>query len=246
MATTPGWGSVPEPGERSSPEQDSGLAKIVRTHPHLAMVGRNTPHVPNPKYGRVKRFVDLAVTVPAVILLSPLFIAAAAAIYLTDGRPIFFTQLRTGKDGKRFKIYKFRTMVRDAEERKQELWAMSEVSWPDFKIKRDPRITSVGRVLRPTYLDELPQLLNVVKGDMSLVGPRPTFFEPGVYETWQTARLDVKPGITGLWQIDRDKEERSFDGRARMDIRYARRRSLRQDLWLMARTLPSVLRRKGA
>jgi lipopolysaccharide/colanic/teichoic acid biosynthesis glycosyltransferase len=158
--------------------------------------------------------------------------------------PILFAQERTGRDGRRFRMLKLRTMVPDAEERKAELWHLNVLPPPDFKIPNDPRITRVGRFLRATSLDELPQLLNVLRGDMSLVGPRPTSFAPDTYELWHTHRLDVAPGITGLWQIE-GRGVTTFDERLRLDVQYIRRRSLLYDLQLLARTLPVVLRRSG-
>ena len=139
---------------------------------------------------------------------------------------------------------KFRTMVRNAEELKAELAHLNILPPPDFKIPNDPRITRVGRFLRQSSLDELPQLLNVIRGDMSLVGPRPTSFDPSTYSLWHTYRLDVAPGITGLWQIN-GRNETTFDERLRIDIEYIERRSFRLDLEILLKTVPAVLRRSG-
>jgi lipopolysaccharide/colanic/teichoic acid biosynthesis glycosyltransferase len=136
-------------------------------------------------------------------------------------------------------------MVQDAEERKAELAALSIVPWPDFKLIDDPRITRVGRFLRKTSLDELPQVLNVIKGDMSLVGPRPTSFSASTYQLWHTERLEVLPGITGLWQV-LGRNQATFDERLRLDIAYIDNMSLRMDLWIIAQTVLAVVRRSGA
>jgi lipopolysaccharide/colanic/teichoic acid biosynthesis glycosyltransferase len=122
---------------------------------------------------------------------------------------------------------------------------LNELPWPDFKITNDPRITRVGRFLRQTSLDELPQLINVMKGDMSFVGPRPTSFAPSTYSVWHTYRLEVKPGITGLWQV-RGRNRTDFDERLRLDIEYIRHRSFALDLKILLQTVPAVLRRSGA
>ena len=197
------------------------------------------------RYTTVKRTLDIAL---CAILLPPIVLVlalCALAVRIDSPGPIVFMQERTGLHGRRFAMYKFRTMVRDAEERKAELRHLSIVPWPDFKLIDDPRITRVGRFLRKTSLDELPQIFNVLLGDMSLVGPRPTSFAPSTYELWHTERLEVLPGITGLWQI-RGRNESTFDERLRLDIAYIDNMSLRMDLWIMAQTLLAVVRRSGA
>jgi lipopolysaccharide/colanic/teichoic acid biosynthesis glycosyltransferase len=197
------------------------------------------------RYLRVKRVVDLLIGVPALLLALPLMAAIALAVRIDTPGPALFTQLRTGRHGRRFQMFKFRTMVADAEALKASLAHLNVLPPPDFKIIDDPRITTVGRFLRATSLDELPQLLNVVRGDMSLVGPRPTSFAPSTYDLWHTHRLDVVPGITGLWQVE-GRNATTFDERLRLDVRYMRQMSLRTDLWLMARTVLAVFRRSGA
>ena len=199
---------------------------------------------PSHRYLVTKRMVDLAVCLVALAIAIPVLALLALAIVIDSPGPILFAQERTGRDGRRFRMLKLRTMVPDAEERKAELWHLNVLPPPDFKIPNDPRITRVGRFLRATSLDELPQLLNVLRGDMSLVGPRPTSFAPDTYELWHTHRLDVAPGITGLWQIE-GRGVTTFDERLRLDVQYIRRRSLLYDLQLLARTLPVVLRRSG-
>ena len=169
----------------------------------------------------------------------------ALAIWIDDPGPIFFVQMRTGKGGRRFPMYKFRTMVKDAEEKKKELAHLNELTWPDFKITNDPRITRVGRILRKTSLDELPQVFNVLKGDMSLVGPRPTSFDSSTYSLWHTERLEVLPGITGLWQVS-GRSSLDFDERLRLDIEYIERRSLWLDIQILFRTVAAVFTQRGA
>jgi lipopolysaccharide/colanic/teichoic acid biosynthesis glycosyltransferase len=142
-------------------------------------------------------------------------------------------------------MYKLRTMVRDAESRKKEYLALNELSYPDFKIARDPRITRVGYLLRKTSLDELPQIFNVLKGDMTLVGPRPTSFSSSTYSSWHTARLEPKSGVTGLWQVE-GRNDLDFDDRVRLDIAYRRHQSLWLDLRILLLTLPRVLSGRGA
>ncbi len=193
-----------------------------------------------------KRVMDLGLVFLALPLLLPVFILCALLIKLEspDG-PVMFVQLRTGKGGRRFRMYKFRTMVSNAEELKKELAHLNELEWPDFKITNDPRITRVGRILRKTSLDELPQLLNVLKGEMSLVGPRPTSFAPDTYTLWQTERLDVTPGVTGLWQL-LGRGSMEFTDRVFLDIVYVERRSIRLDIEILFRTIGAVVQQRGA
>ncbi len=161
------------------------------------------------------------------------------------GGTVLFNQERTGKGGRRFKMYKFRTMVMDAEEQKKNLMHLNELQWPDFKISNDPRTTRIGQILRKTSLDEIPQVLNVLRGEMSLVGPRPTSFSSETYDLWHTERLDVIPGITGLWQL-LGRGESEFHERLRMDIVYIERRSMRLDIHILFRTIFAVLIQRGA
>jgi lipopolysaccharide/colanic/teichoic acid biosynthesis glycosyltransferase len=203
------------------------------------------PVLGDPTYLFAKRLLDVVVALIALPFVIPILLLCAVAIRLdTPGAP-FFTQLRTGKGGRRFRMYKLRTMVENADELKEEYAHLNELSWPDFKITDDPRVTRVGRFLRRTSLDELPQIFNVLRGDMSLVGPRPTSFSADTYSLWHTARLDVKPGLTGLWQVS-GRNELDFDERLRLDIAYIRNRSLTLDLVLMARTFGAVASGRGA
>ena len=175
----------------------------------------------------------------------PLLALIAVAIRLdSPGSPVFVQQ-RTGRGGVRFPMLKFRTMVHNAEELKLSLAHLSIVPAPDFKVIDDPRITRVGRVLRKSSLDELPQLLNVIVGHMSLVGPRPTSFAPATYQLWHTRRLEVRPGLTGLWQIQ-GRNLTDFDQRLRLDLRYIDHCCLPVDLWILLSTVGAVLRRRGA
>jgi lipopolysaccharide/colanic/teichoic acid biosynthesis glycosyltransferase len=200
---------------------------------------------PTRRYLAGKRALDLVVCTLLLVIAIPVIAVCALAIRLDTSGPVVIAQLRTGRDGRRFRMLKLRTMLANAEELKPQFAHLSVVPPPDFKIPNDPRITRVGRFLRATSLDELPQLFNVLRGDMSLVGPRPTSFEPSRYELWHTQRLDVRPGITGLWQVV-GRNVTTFDERLRLDVQYIRRRSLAFDVMLLARTVVVVLRRSGA
>ena len=197
------------------------------------------------RYHTFKRVMDLIGSSVLLPLVLPILAACAALIWLEDGSPIIFRQQRTGKGGKRFGMYKFRTMSVNAEELKTKYAHLNELTWPDFKITDDPRITSVGRFLRKTSLDEIPQLLNVLRGEMSLVGPRPTSFEASTYALWQTERLEVLPGITGLWQVS-GRSDVDFNERLRMDIEYIERQSFWFDMWILLQTVVVLCNRRGA
>lgn len=197
-------------------------------------------------YLRTKRIFDLTVVMLASLFWIPVFILITLLIKITSpGAPAIFTQLRTGRGGQRFRMYKFRSMVPNAEELKEKYAHLNELQWPDFKITNDPRVTPVGRILRKTSLDELPQLLNVLRGDMSLVGPRPTSFSAETYQLWHTERLDVIPGLTGLWQII-GRAELEFDDRLRLDIAYIEHASIWFDINIIFRTLLAVSQQRGA
>jgi lipopolysaccharide/colanic/teichoic acid biosynthesis glycosyltransferase len=193
-----------------------------------------------------KRFMDLFIVLIALPFWLPVIGLIALVIRVTSpGAPVMFKQLRTGKGGQRFKMYKFRSMVPNAEELKAKYAYLNELQWPDFKITNDPRITPVGRFLRKTSLDELPQLFNILTGEMSLVGPRPTSFGPETYKLWHTERLDVAPGLTGLWQII-GRAQLEFDDRLRLDIAYIDRRSLWLDISILIYTVMAVFKQRGA
>ena len=194
-----------------------------------------------------KRTLDTCGSTLALILLLPVFVLVMVAVRCSGRGSVFFVQDRCGLSGRLFRFYKFRTMVVDAEARKAELVHLNEVTGPAFKIKRDPRITRVGRVLRKLSLDELPQLFNVLKGDMSLVGPRPpTPDEVEHYTTRQVQRLAVIPGITGLWQVSGRSTIADFDRWIDLDLHYAQTWSIWLDLRILARTPLAVLRMEGA
>ena len=202
------------------------------------LVGRN--------YRIAKRLTDLFIVIFFVPLWLPVIGLIALAISIASpGAPVIFVQERTGKGGRRFLMYKFRTMVPNAEQLKSDYQYLNELQWPDFKITNDPRATPFGNFLRRTSLDELPQLYNVLRGEMSLVGPRPTSFGPETYQLWHTQRLDVLPGMTGLWQI-LGRASLDFDDRLRLDIVYIERRCLLLDLSILLRTAAAVLRQSGA
>jgi len=192
-----------------------------------------------------KRIFDVVVGVVAIVLTLPVLVACAFAVKIDSRGPIFLVQERTGRHGARFRMYKFRTMVRNAEELKASLAHLNVLPPPDFKIIDDPRITRVGKFLRKTSLDELPQLVNIVRGEMSLVGPRPTSFSASTYDLWHTQRLEVAPGITGLWQV-KGRNETTFDERLRLDAEYVRSMSFPLDLRILLWTVRSVVQRKGA
>lgn len=193
-----------------------------------------------------KGALDVSVAALALILLAPILLIVALAIKLTSPGPVFFKQKRSGRGGLPFVMYKFRTMTVDAEARKAALRQHSEQDGPAFKLRHDPRVTRLGRFLRKTSLDELPQLWNVIRGEMSLVGPRPLpCDETEGCMAWQRRRLDVKPGLTCIWQIY-GRSRVTFDEWCRMDLQYVQKQSLVFDLSLLLRTVPAVVLRKGA
>jgi exopolysaccharide biosynthesis polyprenyl glycosylphosphotransferase len=194
-----------------------------------------------------KRVMDVAFSLVTLILVSPIAIAAAIAIKLTSPGPVLFGQQRLGVNKRRFTIYKFRTMVPDAEKRMKDIEHLNEAGGPTFKIKHDPRITPIGRILRRTSIDELPQLLNVLKGDMSLVGPRPLPVRDyeGFNKDWQRRRFSVRPGITCLWQV-MGRSSITFEQWMELDMEYVDTWSLWLDLEILLRTIPAVLKGSGA
>ncbi len=194
----------------------------------------------------LKRSLDLLVALVVGLVTVPLWVGAAVAIRLDSEGPILFRQRRAGRDGGEFTIYKFRTMVKDAEARLREVEHLNEVGHGFFKIRDDPRVTRVGRFLRKWSIDELPQLWNVLRGDMSMVGPRPPLpDEVAKYEPWQLRRLRIRPGITGVWQVS-GRSEVPFDEAIRLDLFYIENWSLGYDLFLLGKTVLAVLGRSGA
>ncbi len=220
------------------------LASISSPLPWYEQVSRNR-WLSEEAYQKVKRALDVVICLLALPFVLVVLVICAILIKLDSPGPVWFSQLRTGKGGRRFKFYKLRTMVQNAEELKQQLLHLNQLSFPDFKLAYDPRITRVGGWLRKTSLDELPQIFNVLAGDMSLVGPRPTSFSASTYSLWHTARLEVLPGVTGLWQVS-GRSEVDFDERLRLDIAYIRNRSLALDLHLLLRTFGAVFSGRGA
>lgn len=197
-------------------------------------------------YDRLRRVVDLAAVV--ALALPALAIVAVCAVALrleTPRGPVFYRQWRTGHRTERFRIVKLRTMVPDADARKAELRRQNMRTGPDFKVIGDPRITRVGAVLRRLSLDELPQLYNVARGEMTLVGPRPTSLDVDAYEDWQLERFDLPPGLTGLWQAEARASE-SWDERIALDIAYVRRRSFRLDARILRSTVRTVVKGEGS
>jgi exopolysaccharide biosynthesis polyprenyl glycosylphosphotransferase len=194
----------------------------------------------------MKRALDLALAGLSVAILSPFWLAIAVGIKIDSPGPVFFRQERVGKNGKPFTVFKFRSMYADAEERLEKLRAHNEADGPLFKMKDDPRRTRVGRFIRKTSLDETPQFLNVLRGEMSIVGPRPGLAsEVAQYQEWHRKRLEVQPGITGLWQVS-GRSNLTFDEMVMLDIYYAENWSLGLDIRIMLRTIPTVLFSEGA
>lgn len=196
-------------------------------------------------YKFAKRVLDITLCLLALPCILPIILLCSVLIYIDNPGPIFFKQLRTGKGGRRFKMFKLRTMATNAEELKLKYAHLNELTWPDFKITNDPRVTRVGRILRKTSLDELPQIFNIIKGDMSIVGPRPTSFDMSTYSLWHTERLEVQPGLTGLWQVS-GRSDLDFDDRLRLDIEYIENQSFWLDVKIIIRTFTSILTQKGA
>lgn len=222
-------------GPRTSIRAVAGLPLLYVDHPDLSGARQ-----------ALKSAFDKAVAATALIVLAPLLLAIAAMIRLEDREPVIFRQVRMGKDGRSFQLYKFRTMVPDAERRKAALAARNEGSGVLFKMREDPRVTRTGAWLRRWSLDELPQLVNVMLGQMSLVGPRPALPEEvACYGEYVSRRLVVRPGITGLWQVS-GRSNLSWEEAVRLDLRYVENWSLALDLQILWKTLSAVMRGNGA
>jgi lipopolysaccharide/colanic/teichoic acid biosynthesis glycosyltransferase len=222
----------PHPGENA----DESLAPVLRSPTFVSFR----------LYEVVKRGLDMIIAASFLVVALPVWCAAALLVRLTSPGPVLFRQVRSGRNGRPFVCFKFRTMIADAEQRRDQLLRINEMSGPVFKVKRDPRITWVGAVLRKTSVDELPQLLNVLRGDMSLVGPRPALpSEVERYSPRQRQRLLVKPGLTCLWQIS-GRNLIDFDRWIELDIEYVRRRGLLFDLSILVQTIPAVISGRGA
>lgn len=187
-------------------------------------------------YNAIKRFIDILLSLLGLIIVSPIMLIVAILIKLESAGPIIFSQKRVGLNGKEFNMLKFRSMVQNAEELKEKLQKQNEMSGPMFKMKEDPRVTKVGRFIRKTSIDELPQLINILKGEMSLVGPRPSLpKEVAKFEPWMLERLKVKPGLTCYWQVS-GRNNIDFEDWMRLDIKYVKDRNLGLDIKLIFKT----------
>lgn len=217
----------------SSPSTE-GTTGIVEAAPE--------PHL---GYRASKRVLDVVVALSVLLLTAPIWLAATVAILIESGRPVLFRQERLGHLGRRFACIKFRTMVPDAESKMHEAMQAAGVDGPEFKRASDPRITHLGRLLRAWSIDELPQFINVLRGEMSVVGPRPIAEWEAEYQGHGWRRLSVKPGLTGTWQIS-GRSHMSWETRMALDVEYVRSRSLVGDIWIMLRTPWAILTRRGA
>ena len=191
----------------------------------------------NITYKFIKRTIDIIGSLFGLIILSPILLIVMAAIKIESRGPVVFAQERVGYKGKRFKMYKFRSMVENAEELKEKLKDQNEMNGPMFKMKNDPRVTRVGRIIRKTSIDEIPQFVNVLKGDMSLVGPRPSLLkEVEEFDDWMLRRLDVKPGLTCYWQAS-GRNDINFEEWMKLDIKYIEEQSILVDIKLILKTV---------
>lgn len=197
-------------------------------------------------YRFVKRCFDIVLSAIGLIVLSPLMAIIAYKIKNEDGGPVFYKQVRVGKDGRHFEMYKFRSMITNADQLLEKLKSQNEVTGAMFKMKHDPRITDVGHFIREHSLDELPQLINVLKGDMSLVGPRPPLpSEVKQYTDYDKQRLYVIPGCTGLWQVT-ERNNVGFDEMVRLDLKYIKKSSIGYDFWIIIKTMTIIFKPNGS
>ncbi|MDO5396834.1 MAG: sugar transferase [bacterium] len=232
-------------------EKWSGAEEICQKYPEVwknRNVKCNTDETLPKKtlYEFLKRLIDIFGAALGLLLASWIIAIAAIAVKLEDGGPVFFSQIRVGKDGKFFKMYKLRSMVVNAAEQKKELMHKNECDGPIFKIENDPRITKVGEFIRKTSIDELPQLVNILKGDMSIVGPRPPLgHEVMQYDEYAMRRLSVKPGLTCYWQCS-GRSGLDFDEWMRLDMKYIEDRGFWTDIKLIFKTVPAVFKGDGA
>ena len=194
----------------------------------------------------LKKVMDVFLSLSMLIALSPFMLLIAISVILTSRGPVIYKQARVGLRGRQFNLYKFRTMVLNADDLLKELESRNEMDGPTFKIREDPRITTVGKILRKTGLDELPQLFNVLKGEMSLIGPRPPLEkETRMYKRWQLRRLSVKPGLSCFWQIKPERNSIKFEKWMELDLAYIDNWSLRLDFIILLKTLKTVFQRSG-
>lgn len=227
------------------------METIEKTPPDIRPPAENWDYVKlaaqkNIGYRFFKRLFDIVLCLAALVVLSPVLLLVAVAIKLEDGGPVFFTQERSGLNGKAFCMFKFRTMCQNAPQMLQDLLRSNELEGPAFKMKNDPRITKAGKFLRKTSVDELPQLLNVIRGEMSIVGPRPLpTYETAKCNAYQRQRFLIKPGLTCFWQIHEERYRMSFDEWVELDLRYIRERSWLLDCKLVCLTVKALLRGDG-
>jgi exopolysaccharide biosynthesis polyprenyl glycosylphosphotransferase len=229
-----------------SRDQKINLSNAVKTFlaDEMFLTFINVPH--NTFALAIKKIMDISISIFLILGLSPVLIFIGVLIKLTSKGPIIFKQARVGLRGRLFFLYKFRTMVADAENIKKELGNKNEMDGPVFKIKNDPRVTTVGKFLRQTGLDELPQLFNVLKGEMSLIGPRPPLqSETLQYKRWQLRRLSIKPGLSCFWQVKPDRNNIKFEQWMEMDLAYIDNWSLRLDFIILLKTIKTVFQRTG-
>ncbi len=252
-------GERPEPREGDATTERTprvaASARPAAKHPeHVLRIVGSSAVVPQasllplllPRRSRMARALDVLLASLCLLLFAPVILVAGLLVKLTSPGPMFFRQTRLGQGGRPFQFLKLRTMCVDAEARKKDLLALNEQSGPVFKVTRDPRVTPVGRVLRKLSIDELPQLWNVLVGDMTFVGPRPPLpDEVAEYEPWQRRRLDIAGGLTCIWQVS-GRSQVQFEDWVRMDLRYARDASPWLDLKILAQTIPAVVTGKGA
>ena len=254
--TSPGIGEVAQQDDRSrvrEPRMPSLLKQTPPQHRHapsavaLLPVYLRSTTGPSAAYTTAKRLLDVVVALSMLAVLSPLFLVVALCVKLTDGGPVFFRQKRVGLNGRVFDFFKFRSMIVNAEAKKAELLQMNKhKNSITFKMCRDPRVTWVGRIMRKTSIDELPQLWNVLIGEMTLVGPRPAVVaEVQRYTARERRRLGVTPGLTCIWQVS-GRADLDFQQQVELDVRYIRERSLWLDFKLLLLTVPAVLSGKGA
>lgn len=223
----------------SAAQGDSGAATLAGELDHPIPVAPV-------QYAAAKRFLDVVFSLAALLIGFPVFFLVGLAVKLTSPGPVLFRQTRVGAGGKLFPCFKFRSMYIDAEQRLDQIRHLNELSGPVFKVKNDPRITPVGRFIRKYSLDELPQFLNVLFGDMSIVGPRPPIpHEVRKYTAEQLGRLAVQPGLTCLWQIS-GRSTVDFEQWVALDLEYIRSMSFSKDLWIILATVPAVLTGRGA
>ena len=214
----------------------------------LAVVEKQRPRLDykeKPRYDAVKRIFDIICSAFALIILSPVFIITSVLIVVDDFGSPFYSQMRTGRNGKKFKMYKFRSMYKNAEKKREELLKKNEADGPIFKMENDPRVTKMGRFIRKTSIDELPQLVNILKGDMSIIGPRPLpVYEQDACDEYQNQRLLVKPGLSCYTALDKKSEE-DFDQWIELDLKYIKERSFKTDIKIIFETVGVVLGKKN-